>query len=131
MMDSQLAWFAAHLPPDDPDPVGGARLVAVFEPRTNTSMRDVFQQAYTEAFEAADLVCVRHPPLLHKIPEGRRFSSEKLVQSLKERGKTALYFPDTAAILEFLIRESRSGDVVLIMSNGGFDNIHQRLLDSL
>jgi UDP-N-acetylmuramate: L-alanyl-gamma-D-glutamyl-meso-diaminopimelate ligase len=110
---------------------GNGRLVAVFEPRTNTSMRDVFQQDYVGAFDAADLICVRHPPLLHKIPEGRRFSSEALVESLVGHGKEAHFFPDTEAILEFLAGECRSGDVVLIMSNGGFDNIHQRLLDAL
>jgi len=110
---------------------GDARLVAVFEPRTNTSMRDVFQEEYVGAFDAADLICVRHPPLLHKIPDGQRFSSQRLVESLKRRGKNAWFFPDTDAILEFLSRECRRGDVVLIMSNGGFDNIHQRLLDAL
>ncbi len=106
------------------------RLIAVFEPRTNTSMRNVFQWAYTQAFDGADLICIRKPPLLHKIPEPERFSSEKLVDDLNHRGKTAHYFPDTESIIDFLVQEARAGDLVLIMSNGGFDNIHERLLNA-
>lgn len=107
------------------------RLVAVFEPRTNSSMRRVFQKVYPEAFDGADLICIRQPPLLHKIPPDDRFSSERLVSDLVERGKTAHFFPDTESILDFLVAEARDGDLVLIMSNGGFDNIHERLLDRL
>ena len=70
----------------------------------------------------------RGVPLLNKIPPDQRFSSEKLVDDLRNRGKDAHFFPDTDAILDFLTREARSGDLVLIMSNGGFDNIHQRLI---
>lgn len=108
-----------------------SRLIAVFEPRTNSSMRDVFQNVYPDSFDGADLICIRQPPLLEKIPVGHRFSSEKLVEDLTSRGKTARYFPDTEEIIEFVSREASEGDLVLIMSNGGFDNIHQRLLDRL
>ncbi|MFZ0612005.1 MAG: UDP-N-acetylmuramate:L-alanyl-gamma-D-glutamyl-meso-diaminopimelate ligase [Desulfobacterales bacterium] len=107
------------------------RLIAVFEPRTNTSMRAVFQDVYPLCFDQADMVCIRRPPLLKKIPEGQRFSSEKLVQDLQQRGKAAHFFEATEAIIEFLAQEARDGDVVLIMSNGGFDNIHKRLLERL
>jgi len=110
---------------------GDRRLIAVFEPRTNTSMRDVFQTTYAVCFDPADRVCIRQPPLLQKIPEGQRFSSRRLVEDLQRRGSDAHYFPDTDAILDFLGRESQEGDVVLIMSNGGFDNIHARLLNRL
>jgi UDP-N-acetylmuramate: L-alanyl-gamma-D-glutamyl-meso-diaminopimelate ligase len=110
---------------------GSRRLIAVFEPRTNTSMRDVFQTTYAACFDPADQVCIRQPPLLQKIPEGQRFSSRRLVEDLKGRGHDAHFFSDTEAILDFLGRESREGDVILIMSNGGFDNIHARLLDRL
>jgi len=107
------------------------RLIAVFEPRTNTSMRDIFQDEYAHAFGMADIVCIRKPPLLEKIPEDCRFSSEKLVGDLKKQNKDAAYFPDTDAIIEFVAKESQAGDVVLVMSNGGFDNIHERLLEAL
>jgi UDP-N-acetylmuramate: L-alanyl-gamma-D-glutamyl-meso-diaminopimelate ligase len=109
----------------------GRRLIAVFEPRTNTSRRSVFQSEYPRAFEGADRIIIREPPDLAKIPEGERFSSQKLVEDLRNLDRQADYFPDTDAILEFLKGELRGGDVVLIMSNGGFDNLHQRLLDHL
>ncbi|MBW2409158.1 MAG: UDP-N-acetylmuramate:L-alanyl-gamma-D-glutamyl-meso-diaminopimelate ligase [Deltaproteobacteria bacterium] len=107
------------------------RLVAVFEPRTNSSMRSVFQQDYPLAFDAADVVCIRKPPLLEKIPVDDRFSSEQLVDDLEHRGKDAHYFPDTEAIIDYLCDTARPGDMILVMSNGGFDNIHARLLDAL
>jgi UDP-N-acetylmuramate: L-alanyl-gamma-D-glutamyl-meso-diaminopimelate ligase len=107
------------------------RLIAVFEPRTNSSMRKVFQDIYPLSFNEADLICIRKPPLLEKIPVDERFSSEKLVHDLNNRGKDAHYFQDTESIIDFLIKETRPGDVVLIMSNGGFDNIHDRLLKGL
>ena len=107
------------------------RVIAVFEPRTNSSMRDVFQSVYPRVFDGADMVCIRRPSRLDKIPPGERFSSEKLVGDLKERGMSAHYFPDTQSIIDFILETGRSGDLVLIMSNGGFDNIHDRLLTSL
>jgi len=107
------------------------RLVAVFEPRTHASMRKVFQDIYPTCFDAADLICIRHPPMLKKIPENDRFSSEKMVADLKRRGKDAHFFTGTDGIIEFLTRAAVPGDLILIMSNGGFDNIHERLLDAL
>jgi UDP-N-acetylmuramate: L-alanyl-gamma-D-glutamyl-meso-diaminopimelate ligase len=109
----------------------GGRLIAVFEPRTNTSMRKVFQPVYPQAFDGADIICIRRPSMLEKIPAAERFSSEELVAELRRLGRTAAFFPDTEGIIDFVVNTGRSGDVVLIMSNGGFDNIHERLLESL
>ncbi|MCU0577906.1 MAG: UDP-N-acetylmuramate:L-alanyl-gamma-D-glutamyl-meso-diaminopimelate ligase [Desulfobacterota bacterium] len=109
----------------------GRRLVAVFEPRTNTSRRRIFQTDYPKALAGADLVVVREPPDLAKIAEEERFSSARLVEDVQAAGRPAWYFPDTEGILDFLRGSLQSGDVVLIMSNGGFDGLHQRLLDSL
>lgn len=111
--------------------ISNGRLIAVFEPRTNTSMRSVFQNEYPTVFDPADIICIRKPPLLNKIPSGQRFSSEQLVEDLKNRGKDAHYFRDTDTILKFLLSNLRPQDFVLIMSNGGFDNIHERLLENL
>jgi UDP-N-acetylmuramate: L-alanyl-gamma-D-glutamyl-meso-diaminopimelate ligase len=111
--------------------LAAGRLIAVFEPRTNTSMRRVFQEEYPTVFDPADIICIRKPPLLNKIPSGQRFSSEQLVKDLKIRGKDAHYFPDTDAILDYLKITAVPGDLILVMSNGGFDNIHQRLLEIL
>ena len=94
-------------------------------------MRKVFQNIYPLSFAQADLVCIRKPPLLQKIPVEERFSSEMLVDDLKNRGQDAHYFPDTDTIIDFLVEEAEPGDLILVMSNGGFDNIHERLLKSL
>ena len=92
------------------------RLVAVFEPRSNSSRRNIFQREYSDSFDSADLVCVRKPTLLEKIPVDERFSSEQLAADLESRGIDAHYFPDTDAIIEFLEKNLRSDDIVLILS---------------
>jgi UDP-N-acetylmuramate: L-alanyl-gamma-D-glutamyl-meso-diaminopimelate ligase len=107
------------------------RLVAVFEPRTNSSMRKVFQDVYPFSFDDADIVCIRKPSRLDKVPPEERFSSEKLVDDLNSRGKAAHHFSDTDTIIEFLLKEAKAGDMLLIMSNGGFDSIHEKLLNLL
>jgi UDP-N-acetylmuramate: L-alanyl-gamma-D-glutamyl-meso-diaminopimelate ligase len=94
-------------------------------------MRDVFQREYAACFDPADLVVIRKPPLLEKIPEGQRFSSARLVADIEKRGNAAHYFEDTDAIIAFLVDKARAQDVILVMSNGGFDNIHARLLEAL
>jgi UDP-N-acetylmuramate: L-alanyl-gamma-D-glutamyl-meso-diaminopimelate ligase len=109
----------------------GQRLMTVFEPRTNTSRRKVFQKDYVAAFEGADRILIREAPGLEKIPEEERFSSAQLVDDLKTSGLKADYSPDTDEIVQILNKELREGDVVLIMSNGGFDNIHERVLKML
>ncbi len=107
------------------------RLFAVFEPRTHTSMRKVFQERYAGAFTAADIVCIRSPSMLHKVPQEIQISSKKLVNDLVRQHKDAHHFTDTSQIINYIAKTAVSGDVILIMSNGGFDNIHQRLLEQL
>jgi UDP-N-acetylmuramate: L-alanyl-gamma-D-glutamyl-meso-diaminopimelate ligase len=107
------------------------RVIAVFEPRTNSSMRNIFQKDYPLSFDGADTVCIRKPPHLNKIPVDERFSSELLVSDLKNRKIDAHFFPDTDAIIDFLISAAQPDDLILIMSNGGFDRIHERLLFAL
>ncbi len=109
----------------------GHRLIAVFEPRTNSSRRRVFQDAYVTAFDHADQVVVREPMALTQLAEEERFSSAQLVADLKGQGRDARYFPTTDEILSYLDTQLHPGDVVAILSNGGFDNIHTRLLDLL
>jgi UDP-N-acetylmuramate: L-alanyl-gamma-D-glutamyl-meso-diaminopimelate ligase len=109
----------------------GSRPIAVFEPRTNSSRRKVFQDVYPECFDDADMVCIRKPPLLDKIPAEERFSSEHLTRDLESRGQKALSFPDTDGIVDHLVDIAEPKDVILVMSNGGFDNIHEKLLEKL
>jgi UDP-N-acetylmuramate: L-alanyl-gamma-D-glutamyl-meso-diaminopimelate ligase len=113
----------------------GRRLIAVFEPRTNTSRRAIFQRDYARSFDGADRVIIR------SIPEGPIysatgpvegfFSAEKLVADLGERRLPATSCDSVEEIIEQLTAECRSGDVVLCMSNSSFDDIWQRLLDAL
>jgi UDP-N-acetylmuramate: L-alanyl-gamma-D-glutamyl-meso-diaminopimelate ligase len=107
------------------------RLVAVFEPRTNTSKRAFFQELYPPAFVDADLVVLREPRDVEAIAPKDRFSSELLAKTLRADGKEAWAFPDTDKLIDFLLERLVSGDVALIMSNGSFDNIHTRLPDRL
>jgi UDP-N-acetylmuramate: L-alanyl-gamma-D-glutamyl-meso-diaminopimelate ligase len=107
----------------------GRRLVIVFEPRTNSSRRSVFQQDYVKVFDRADEVVVKEPDILANIPEEQRFSAEMLAADLVLRGARACSFQNTDQILEYLSSALSSGDVVAILSNGGFDNIHDRLLE--
>jgi UDP-N-acetylmuramate: L-alanyl-gamma-D-glutamyl-meso-diaminopimelate ligase len=109
----------------------GRRIVAVFEPRTNSSMRTVFQGVYPAAFDAADVVFLRRPSRLDKIPEGERFRIEDLAADITRRGRPCRCFPGTDELLAELQDSLSAGDVAVIMSNGGFDNIHARLLDAL
>jgi UDP-N-acetylmuramate: L-alanyl-gamma-D-glutamyl-meso-diaminopimelate ligase len=107
------------------------RLIAVFEPATNTSRRAVFQDDYARAFDHADLVLVREPRRKDGLREGDRFSSEKLAGDLRSLGKPAWAFAETEGIIGFLAREMRRNDIVLIMSNGSFDHIASSVLSIL
>jgi len=107
------------------------RLIAVFEPRSNSSRRNVFQREYALSFDGADRILIPEPPLMDGIPIEERFSSRQLVSDLNRRGLQATYHETTDLLLESLVRQVRIGDVVLIMSNGGFDGLHERLLKSL
>jgi UDP-N-acetylmuramate: L-alanyl-gamma-D-glutamyl-meso-diaminopimelate ligase len=109
----------------------GRRLLAVFEPRTNTSRRRVFQEPYAAAFKDADLVLVREPPDLWKVEPEEQFSSRQLASDLGRQGHTALYFPDTDQLLKGLLDVLQPGDLVLIMSNGDFDHLAPRLAAAL
>jgi UDP-N-acetylmuramate: L-alanyl-gamma-D-glutamyl-meso-diaminopimelate ligase len=107
------------------------RLVAVFEPRSNSSRRNVFQEQYAVSFDKADLIMIPEPPMTEKIPVEQRFSSAGLVEDLKRKGLRAFYFTNTALLLDEFLRLSQAGDVVLFMSNGSFDNLPGRTLAGL
>jgi UDP-N-acetylmuramate: L-alanyl-gamma-D-glutamyl-meso-diaminopimelate ligase len=79
----------------------------------------------------ADLIFIPEPPLMAKIPPNERFSSKKLVEDLRDKGLEAFYYPDSDGLLNQIIEQSQKGDVVLIMSNGPFDNLPQRVVDAL
>ncbi len=107
------------------------RIFAVFEPRSATSCRKVFQQPYTEAFDPADRVWIAANARAAELPEDQRFLPEDLVAGLRERGVDAHFGASVPQIIESLVESLRSGDLVVIMSNGAFGNIHGRLIEAL
>lgn len=109
----------------------GRRLVAVFEPRTNSSRRKVFQDDYVLVFDQADEILIKEPMAIESLTEDLRFSARQLIDDLTHRGRHASYFATTDAVIDSLAQKSQQGDIIAIMSNGGFDNIHTRLLEAL
>ena len=107
------------------------RLWAVFEPRTATSRRNIFQQDYQQALQLADHILIADVHRKAQLRPEERLSPEALVQGLRARDKDAWFFASTEAIINHLSRETQSSDIIIIMSNGGFENIHDRLLIAL
>lgn len=108
-----------------------AGIWAVFEPRTATTIRKVFQNAYEDAFDAADHVILAPVFNPHKAPGDNRFSLEKLVEGLTERGQDTISLADVDTIVSYLQDRIRPGDHVVFMSNGGFGGIHDKMLVAL
>jgi UDP-N-acetylmuramate: L-alanyl-gamma-D-glutamyl-meso-diaminopimelate ligase len=109
----------------------GGVLWSVFEPRTAATRRDIFQQEYVTAFLDADIAIIADVHRPEKAPEGHRFSPDRLVQDLHQRGIEAYHISGVENIIASLIPRLQPGDVVLIMSNGSFGGIHQKLLQKL
>jgi len=109
----------------------GARVWAVFEPRSNTTRRNIFQNELPEALSEADAVCVSAVENPEKVKVEDRLDPEQVMDSLKEKGVPAFYESGADSIVERLKEESQEGDVVIVLSNGGFDGIHEKLLQAL
>ncbi|MBI3543843.1 MAG: hypothetical protein HY075_11275 [Deltaproteobacteria bacterium] len=117
-----------------------SRIIACFEPRSATSRRKVFQQAYAESFDLADVVFVTkpyeppaanptHAPGAPAAPAV--FSTDELLADLTTRGKRARVLATDDGGVKALARDLKSGDIVLVMSNGSFDGLLPRLLQQL
>src|SRR5438309_2300563 len=109
----------------------GKRLWAVFEPRSNTTRRAVFQQQLPEALKIADGVFISQVARLAQIPEDQRLNPERVVAAIAKAGRPAFYEQNAEAIVDRIVPMLRSKDVVVVFSNGGFDNIHEKLLTRL
>ena len=106
------------------------RIWAIFEPRSATSCRKVFQEDFARAFKAADRILL--PAVFRSsLPEDQRLSAERLVDDLNKSGKDARYIPAVDDIVRTVANEAREGDLVVVMSNGGFDDIHRKLLAAI
>ena len=109
----------------------GGKLWALFEPRSNSTRRAVFQDQLAGAFEYADGVVMSRVAKLEQIPEGERLKPELVVETIRAGGKPAFYEDGTAAIIERTKSLAHPGDMVVVFSNGGFDGIHAKLLTEL
>ncbi|MCA1625522.1 MAG: UDP-N-acetylmuramate:L-alanyl-gamma-D-glutamyl-meso-diaminopimelate ligase, partial [Acidobacteria bacterium] len=108
------------------------RLIAVFEPRSWSSRLAVFQEPYTKAFAYADYVIIAGVYNTSKASElGKVLDTQELVKDIALQGKPSFSFPDADTIVEHLAPQLKEGDVVAIMSNGGFGGIHDKILDTL
>jgi UDP-N-acetylmuramate: L-alanyl-gamma-D-glutamyl-meso-diaminopimelate ligase len=108
------------------------RLIAVFEPRSWSSRLAVFQDDYADAFAAADYVVIAAVFDSHLVTEkGRALDTRALIDAVSKQGKPAFALPDVDQIVGHVVPELRSGDVVAIMSNGGFGGIHDKILNEL
>ena len=103
------------------------RVWAIFEPRSATSCRKVFQEDFAKAFASADRI-VLAAVFRSTLPDEQRLSAERLIEDLNKAGKDARYIPAVDDIVRTVAKEARDGDLVVVMSNGGFDDIHRKLL---
>ena len=109
----------------------GHRLWAVFEPRSNTTRRAVFQQQLPEALQLADGVFIAKVARLEQIEVSQRLDPEAVVAAIAAAGRPSFYEPDAAHIVDRLVPLLKADDVVVVFSNGGFDGIHEKILARL
>jgi UDP-N-acetylmuramate: L-alanyl-gamma-D-glutamyl-meso-diaminopimelate ligase len=121
-VDETLAGLRAARP--------AARIWAVFEPRSASSCRRVFQADFARAFVHADEVLIA-PIFRSALPESERLSVPQLVRELNAGGQSARAADSIDGIIGVIVDEHRPGDLVVLMSNGGFGGIHRKLLQAL
>jgi len=109
----------------------GHRIWAVFEPRSNTTRRAVFQQQLPDALKLADGVFIAQVAKIEQIPEKDRLNPEAVVDSIARAGRPAFYAENADTIVDRIVPILQPKDVVVVFSNGGFDNIQEKLLQKL
>ncbi|MDT7855050.1 Mur ligase family protein [Rubrivirga sp. S365] len=109
----------------------GRRVVAVFEPRSNSSRRAAFESPYARALAAADAVFLSTPPLRHNDDPAHFLDAEAVAASVREGGTPAAAYASADALLPDLLADLRDGDLALVMSNGSFDGLVGKLADAL
>ena len=107
------------------------KIWAVFEPRSNTTRRNVFQKELADSFYEANAVIVAQVARLEQLDAEERLNPEKLMEDIKASGKEAGYLPDADSIVAHLAKHAQGGEVICVFSNGGFDGIHGKLLATL
>jgi len=109
----------------------GARVWALFEPRSNTSRRSLLQKELTTALGLADCAAIAAVDRAGQLSDKERLDPEKVVADLNASGTTAYHEADADAIIARVVPEAKEGDVFVVFSNGGFGGIHDKLLDAL
>jgi len=109
----------------------GRRIVAVFEPRSNSSRRKLFETPYGESFDSADRVFLATPPLRHNDDLADFMDPETVAATIRRRGTPATSYPSADALLPDLLTALQPGDLALVMSNGSFDGLVAKLLSAL
>ncbi len=104
-----------------------SRLWAVLEPRSNTLRRNVFEHELAESLAFADRVLMAGVYKSSAVAADERLHPERVMEALAARGKPARMIPEVATIVETIAGEARAGDVIAILSNGGFDGIYEKL----
>lgn len=109
------------------------RMIAIFEPRSATSRRKIFQKDYAAAFQSAERVHLMQAYDTSKIAEDDRFSVDELIADLNKTKSQpwAVAHANVESIVQQVKGESKSGDLIVIMSNGGFDGIYDKLMTAL
>ena len=109
----------------------GRRVWAIFEPRSNTTRRNHFQSELAEALSLAKRVVVAEIARLEQVPEGERLDPARLMEDIRTAGTKADYLPTSDEIVTHVTVQAEPGDILCVLSNGGFGNIHQKLLAAL
>lgn len=109
----------------------GRRLISVFEPRSATSRRKVFQNDYGQAFLEADVCFISAPYDQSKIATDDQFSSDQLVEDVIRLGRKAAAFREIDEGVKSVTDSAQSGDLIAVLSNGGFGGFIPKLLESL
>ncbi len=108
-----------------------ARLWAVLEPRSNTLRRKILQEALASSLSLADEVIIANVFKAEAIPEAERLDLDQVAAEIQKRGRLVKVMPDADAIVAAIAPQLRSGDVVAILSNGGFGGIYEKLPERL
>lgn len=107
------------------------RIIAIFEPRSNTTRRNIFQKELAECFMEADVIFISQIAREHLLAPEDRLDPEKVIADLKAAGKDAYYLANSEAISEKVVEMTKPGDVIMVMSNGSFGGIHDMIKERL
>lgn len=107
------------------------KLLVAFDPRTNTSSRNIFQKEFAESFKAADMVWIGDPSRMDRIAPELRMDVEKLARDIETAGQSGKHISDVDEMARDIAKMAKSGDTIAVLSNGSFSGLHEKLLEIL